>query len=459
MSLPVACGTQQPNPSTVSAAPLPAVSPTVANGAGPVQGTVPPAVVAPTMFSKESGAVSGAGSAHAQGLLPSQGATPAPPLPGSEPRVVDLAHPMDNPVIRPDPLATEIARLAVASEGRLTLRIDSEPMLAALVGFLREGGQIDTLTLQADFSRFSANGSRNDKKASLLCLLLERAGHLTAIDLSACELVQKDLQWLARFLSSARCTLEALHLPGCTIHDDTARELAHALRGNDSLKTFSLRAASLMPTGWTFVTAALAAGWPCIGAPMDGRRFTTIVLESARAGEVPFHLLRPILRDNKQLRELVVSCSVQRAEDPAMPEEDWNEELDQFCDALKQNHSLFVLDLSCYRMTAASLDKLILALDAHPCIESLRLGANILTPAQAESIAAIEARNALANHGRQDPYAAAALDLLVPASGGCDAGNIWPRELSDLIARPMDWRTLTMLKAGLDAAFSMQKKS
>ncbi len=384
MSQPVSSFPQPPTPAAGITAPNAATLSRTPNGPNRAPGNAPLAVVAPTMASKLPGVVDGT----------DWQPVPAPQLPGSEPDFVALAHPMDNPVTRADPLVYSGAGLAGNSNGT-TFRIDLD-------------------------------------------------GH---------KLTQKDFQWLARLLSSAQCKLETLHLRGCSIHDEAAKELAHAIRGNDSLKSLSLWAASLMPTGWTYLTTALSAGWPCIGAPMGGRRFETLVLESERPGDVPLYLLRSILRDNRQLREFVVTSSVNCEAGQIVPDEDWNEELFQFCEELKKNDSLFVLDLSCYRFTAASLDNLILALDAHPGIEDFRLGANVLTREQSGSIAAIVARNALANHARHDASAAAALDLLVPASGGFAAGSIWPRELSDEIAGQMDWRTLLMMRQGLDASF------
>ena len=398
MSLPVSSGPQQPNPVTgitAADAAIPALAPNGPN-AVPVHATL--VAVAPTMSGKVSSAVDLDDSQRAHGLPPSHAPAsvqqPSAQLPGSEPRLVDLAHPMDNLVAGSEPRVQGAARFASDSDGKAV-----------------------------------------------------------RMDLSEHKLTQKDFQWLARRLSSAQCKLEVLCLRDCTICDEAAKELAHAIRGNDSLKIFSLRAASLMPTGWTYLTTALAAGWPCIGAPMEGRRFETLVLESARPGEVPLHLLRCILRDNRQLRELVISSSAMCEGAPTVPEEDWNEEFFQFCEALKKNQSLIVLDLSCYRFTAASLDKLILALDAHPAIETFHLGENILTREQSDSITAILARNAQANHARHDAPAAAALDLLVPASGGFAAGGIWPHELSDEIAGAMDWRTLLEMRQGLDAGF------
>lgn len=394
MSQPVSSGSLQPTPATGISALNAATLSRAPSGPSQASGNTPLAVVVPTMSSKNPGAVSGANLERVQGLSPLQAPASTPQLPRSEPRLVDLVHPMDNPIARASPL------------------VQGAPHLAG------------------DSNRSAVH-----------------------VDLSGYKLTQKDFQWLARLLASAQCKLETLHLPACTIYDEAAKELAHAIRGNDSLKTLSLRAATLMPTGWTYLTTALSAGWPCIGAPMEGRRFETLVLESARPGAVPLYSLRSILRDNRQLRELVVTSSVNGEAGPTVPEEDWNEELLQFCEALKKNDSLFVLDLSCYRFTAACLDHLILALDAHPAIEDFRLGANILTREQSDRIAAIVARNALANHAAHGAPAAAALDLLVPASSGFIAGGIWPRELSDEIAGQMDARTLLTMRQGLEAGF------
>lgn len=416
------------------------------------------AVVAPTMASKDSG-TAGAPDPEHPSPLPAQAPAPTStqPLPGSEPRLVSLAHPMDNAVMEPGPVAQDKHGQTGGLAGTRDVRIDSLQQLEALVIRLRAGVQVGRVALCIDFGKLPAKGLSGCKSIPSLRTLLDAAGGIKALDLSACKPEHGDFQALAGFLSSGRCKLEALYLSENAVSDPVAHELSHAIRCNDSLKVLSLRSATLTPSGWTFLVTALSAGWPCIGAPMGGRRFETLVLESTRMHAVPLHLLGSVIRDNPCLRELVVSSAPTCSEGTALPADDWAEEFDRFCETLTTNGSLMKLDLSCYKICAANLDKLILALGAHPCLEELLLGVSQPTPEQAGKLAAILERNALANHARHDPAAAAALDLLVPAADG--TVDTWPPELSDVIASQMHGRTLLAMKEGLEVAFALPKLS
>jgi hypothetical protein len=359
------------------------------------------------------------------------------------PRMIFMQHP---PVqfSASEFVASEFVHLTKQGKGTLALTIATVATIKALAGHLndKDGRLVYALALKADFSRLRDSASSTQQAGALLLGLLNAAGGIKRIDLGACVLEKEDYRALARFLSAQGCELEMLSMEAGRLPEEEAQNLGDALKACGSLKSFVLKSDSLRPKIWMCMLESLAA---CT-------HFETLIIEATTTQALPLSRLTAIIKNNHRLSELCITLRVKGTYNKAMVGPVLETQFNEFCATLARNISLRVLDLSCHPFLPSYVNRLIQALDAHPCLERLNLGAIVLSKQQFDKINVILKRNAQSNREQAAWFGKAALDMLVPATNN-QTDCLWPVELSDVVVSYMDIQTLEEMRRGLETGF------
>ncbi len=336
-------------------------------------------------------------------------------------------------------------------EGELDMDIRTAQEMEALISWLKLGQPVQVFRLRCDFggmhltlsedSEDDDKGGGHSKPEMLDVKLFERmlaACHdIGVLDLSDCKLTPANYRMLRRFLMHEHCKVECLLFGGQYMREKEAASLARGLEGNLSLNMLSLSGTALVSSGLKRI----------IEAVIRNPRINSLWLENVNGCEEQLPLLRLLL--------VAEHCSYLGLQHPTgvkMAGRDvrlWNDRFQDFCHMLSVNKSLRLLDVSGLDLTKRDFKSLLEALIFNTSLLWLEYGANRPGSELASLINSHLLRNRRAHREALLPYAAAGLDLLV----GTVTPDIWPNELSGVLASHMSNATLEQLKKGVDTGF------
>ncbi len=267
--------------------------------------------------------------------------------------------------------------------------------------------------------------------------LLQSCLGIRKLVLEECRLSQVSFCALGAFLMQEDCKLEVLGLVDLDIDDICAGHVARALRSNRSLRELSL--------GGTFARVSDTAMAKIIDAVAMTPSIIVLKLEQMRDCIIWPSQLASLLASGSRVQLAVSSrCPMRRY---LRDFRQWDATFAAFCQRLAKDAALRSLDLSGCDLTNANIEDLLAALQRNAHLERLELGRIALTDEQRALITRfldINEANNQAERQVAEWQAAKVLGRLVP--GLLAPGDIWPHELSQLLASMMDAGTLEATK-------------
>ncbi len=336
------------------------------------------------------------------------------------------------------------------------LEITTPREMANLIRWLESDVAPNSLHLECDFGGPHCYDdpdydNREVLDGRLLTRLLQACRGIGKLVFDECRLSQDSFLALATFLMQEDCKLQALSLLDQQMDDKSAGHLAKALRLNHSLRELSLDGA--------FSRVSSTAMAMIINAVARTPSITVLRLAYIRGCMIWPWQLESVLASGSRV-QLAISCAY-RVRLYLQDQREWDRTFAEFCERLATDRTLRSLDLSGFDLNEANVAALLAALQRNAHLESLELGAIAMTDKQRELITrCLELNEANNQIARQVAEWAAAkvLDRLVPAL--LDPGDVWPHELSQLIAAMMEAGTLEALKqSGVERIAPAKPKS
>lgn len=341
----------------------------------------------------------------------------------------------------------EYTRMVKQARAGKKLDIATPGEMGNLIHWLESGVAPNSLHLECDFGgphcyEDPDYDNREVLDGQLFNSLLQTCGGIRKLVFEECRLSQGSFHTLATFLMQEDCKLEVLSLIDEQIDDKSAGHLAKALRSNRSLHELSV--------GGALSRVSSTAMAMIINAVASTPSIAVLRLEHIRGCMIWPWQLESVLASGSRV-QLTIS-SPKRVRLHLQDPREWNATFAEFCERLATDTALRSLDLSGFDLNEANIAALLAALQRNAHLERLELGRIALTDEQRALITRCLELNESNNQvARQvaEWQAAKALDRLVPAL--LAPGDVWPHELSQLIAAMMEGGTLEeMKKSGVE---------
>ncbi len=341
----------------------------------------------------------------------------------------------------------EYVRIVKQARAGNKLDIATPREMAHLIHWLESGGAPKSLHLECDFGgpRCYEDPDYDEREVldgQLFTRLLQACRGIRKLVFDECRLSSESFHTLGAFLMQEGCKLEALSLIDEALDDKYVGHLSKALRLNRSLREFSV--------GGAFARVSSAAMAWILDAVAKSPSITVLQLEYIKGCMIWPWQLEKVLASGS-CEQLAIS-SPHRVRLYLRDQREWDVTFAGFCEQLARDTALRSLDLSGYDLTPANIEALLAALQRNAHLERLELGRISLTYEQSALIDRCLELNEANNQAIRlvaEWQATKALDGLAPQL--LAPGDIWPHELSQLIASMMDAATLEAVKKSGDA--------